>query len=389
MTAPRRTGPAPGSTASLRPANQRRIVDLLRSSAGETVTQAEAARLTGLAAATVSNIVRDLSAAGIVETDPGSGRRGTVLRLARSAGLVASVDFGHTHVAAAIGDLMGGVLAERRESIMPDHSHDQGLALAGRLLDGALDDAGADAGQLRTICLGLPAPIHEDVVRSSAILPGWVGVNARQVSEQAWGTPVHVENDANLGALAEHRVGAAKGQRNVVFVKASSGVGGGIIIDGRLFRGARGTAGEIGHLTIDDQGPLCRCGSRGCLEAYTSTSTLSALFAEQMPAAGIEQIVEAAHAGNVSARRLFEDAGLHLGWALAAVVNLVNPDVVVVGGDLAMAGDLVLDATRVGLRRHALADAADTPVAASQLGPRASLVGGVLLAADRTDVLAD
>lgn len=388
MTASRSSTPAPGSTASLRPANQRRIVDLLRGRLGEPVTQAEAARLTGLAAATVSNIVRELTAAGIVETEPGSGRRGTVLRIARSAGLVAALDFGHTHVAAAVADLAGVVLAEERSPLDAEHAYADGLALAARLLDTALAGVGATRSDVRMVCVGLPAPLEASVVRASAILPGWVGVDARAVTEAVLGLPVHVENDANLGAIAEHRVGAAKGLHNVVFVKSSSGVGGGLIVEDRLFRGSRGMAGEIGHLTIDEQGPLCRCGSRGCLEAYTSTTTLAALFAGPGSGAGMEQLITAAHEGNVAARRVFEDAGLHLGWGLASIVNLVNPDVVVVGGDLALAGDLVLDATRVGLRRHALADAADTPVVVSALGRRASLVGGVLLASDGTDVLA-
>lgn len=387
MTPSRTSSPAPGSTASLRPANQRRIVDLLRARATEPVTQAEAARLTGLAAATVSNIVRELTAAGIVETEPGSGRRGTVLRLSRSAGLVGSLDFGHTHVAAAIGDVAGVVIAEAKAPLASDHAYETGLALAARLLDEALVAAGGTRGDLRTLYMGLPSPIEQRVVRASAILPGWVGIDAAAVAEAALGLPVHVENDANLGALAEHRIGAARGQRNVVFVKASSGVGGGLIIEGQLFRGARGMAGEIGHLTIDDQGPLCRCGSRGCLEAYTSTTHLARLFTRG-DSGDVETLLAAAHRGDVSARRVLEDAGLHLGWGLASIVNLVNPDVVVVGGDLALAGDVVLDATRVGLRRHALADAADTPVVVSALGRRASLLGGLLLAADRTDVLA-
>jgi predicted NBD/HSP70 family sugar kinase len=242
--------------------------------------------------------------------------------------------------------------------------------------------------QVRNIGLGLPAPISDGLVRSSAILPGWVGVNAEQVAGEAFGLPVHIENDANLGALAEHRHGVARGHRTVVFMKISSGVGAGLIVDNRLFRGTGGTAGEIGHLTLDEQGPVCRCGSRGCLEAYASIGTVQAMMASQLPGATIDQIVTAARDGNVSALRTLEDAGLHVGWGLAAAVNLLNPDLVVVGGEMARAGDLLLDSVRIGLRRHALDTAASTPVVASELGERASLVGAVLLAADRTEILA-
>ena len=200
---------------------------------------------------------------------------------------------------------------------------------------------------------------------------------------------MHVENDANLGALAEHRVGVARGHTTSIFLKLSSGVGSGIIIDNQLFHGAGGTAGEVGHLTVNEQGPVCRCGSRGCLETYASSGSVLELMSTQMPDATIDEVVAAARTGNVSALRSLEDAGLHLGWAIGSLVNLFNPSLIVVGGDLARAGDLLLDSARVGLRRHALDAVAATPVVASKLGHRASLVGAVLLAAERTELLSD
>jgi len=380
---------SPGSTASLRPANQRRVIELLKGQGAGSITQAEIARTTGLASATVSNIVRELTATGLIETDPGSGRRGTVVRLAPGAGVVAGIDFGHTHLAVAVADLGGRIISEARQRLAPDHPYDEGLVLASKLLDEVLADSGRASADVRTIGMGLPAPISDDVVRSSAILPGWVGVNAVQVSQARFGCPVHIDNDANLGALAEHLVGVAQGIDDVVFVKVSSGVGAGLIIDGQVFRGAHGSAGEIGHLTLDEQGPLCRCGSRGCLEAYASTGTAIAMMSSQLPDPTIDDIFKAAHEGNVAAMRLLEDAGLHLGWGLATVVNLLNPGVVVVGGDMARAGELLLDSARLGLRRHALADAATTPVVISALGERASMVGATLMAAQRTELIAD
>ncbi len=174
-----------------------------------------------------------------------------------------------------------------------------------------------------------------------------------------------------------------------MFVKISSGVGAGIIIGNKLFHGSGGTAGEIGHLTLDEQGPMCRCGSRGCLEAYTSAGAVTAMIAGQFPQARLDDIVRAADDGDVSARRALEDAGLHLGWGLATIVNLLNPSVIVIGGDMARAGELLLEPARIGLRRHALDAVAQTPVLASTLGERASLVGAVLLAAERTELLVD
>jgi len=387
-----RVDPSPGSTSSLRTANQQRVLDVLRGvtpvgpSADDTAfTQAELARATGLAPATVSNIVRELTGSSLVEADPGSGRRGSAVRLARGAGLVAGVDFGHSHVAVAVGDLAGHLLAEERRHLAAGHDHVKALGVAGSMLEAMI----AAHGPVRHVGLGLPAPVTDDLVRSSSIFPGWEDVDTRAAAEQQFGLPVHVENDANLGALAEHRQGVGRGHDSSVFVKISSGVGAGIIIDNQLFHGAGGTAGEIGHLTLDAQGPLCRCGSRGCLEAYTSTETVLAMMAGQLPAAGLDEILAAARSGHVGAQRTLEDAGLHLGWGLASIVNLLNPAIVVVGGEMARAGELLLESARVGLRRHALDSAALTPVLASELGERASLVGAVLLAAERTELLVE
>jgi predicted NBD/HSP70 family sugar kinase len=380
---------APGSTTSLRLANQRRVLAALLSHGAETLTQTDLTRETGLAAGTVSSIVRELAALDIVTTVPGSGRRGTTVRLGHGAGLAAGIDFGHRHLAVVIGDMAGEVVGETRERIDASLTHEVGLHRARQMLDGLLSERGATRSDVRTIGMGLPAPITDDVVLASAILPAWEGVNVRQAATAALDAVVHIENDANLGALAEHRRGLGRGHDNVVFVKVSGGVGAGLILSGAIFRGTDGTAGEIGHLTLDDQGPLCRCGSRGCLEAYASTGTTLAMMAEQLPDAGIDDIIAAAKAGNVSALRVFEDAGLHLGWGLAAVTNLINPGVILVGGDMSHAGDLMLDSARLGLRRHVLAGAAATPVLVASLGDRASAIGALQLAIEATDLLPD
>ncbi|MBS43338.1 MAG: transcriptional regulator [Nocardioides sp.] len=386
---------SPGSTSALGVANRTRVLGVLRGRPGdgpeaddgppESYAQADLARATGLSRATVSNIVRDLVAAGLVESVPGRGRRGSSVRLSASAGTVAGVDFGHSHVAVALGDLTGRVLVEERRRVHADLEHGEALALAAEMLRG-LQEQVPTAGALRHATVGLPAPLIDDVVRSSAIFPGWDDVDARAAAVAAFGVPATVENDANLGALAEHKLGVAAGHSSSVFVKISSGVGAGIVIDDRIFHGAWGSAGEIGHLTLDEQGPLCRCGSRGCLEAYASVGTIQAMMAGQLPDADLAAILDVARQGSVAARRALEDAGLHLGWALASIVNLLNPAIVVIGGNLAEAGDLLLEPARTGLRRHALDAVGQTPLAAGSLGSRASLVGAVLLAAERTDL---
>lgn len=382
--------PAPGSTASLRAANQRRVVEVLqRSEDRRPVSQADIARATRLAPATVSNIVRELAGAGMVETTVVGGRRGTMVRIAREAGYVAGVDFGHRHLRVAVGDLSGEILAVEREPLAPDHPHEEGLALAGAMLDRLANQTGTERAAIAHVGLGLPTPLDRDgLVMSAAILPGWVGVDAHREAERVLGRPTTIENDANLGALAEHRWGAGRGHPTMAFVKVSSGVGAGLIIDGRIFRGAFGTAGELGHLTIDEQGPFCRCGSRGCLEAYASVGMAQEALADQMPGAGVDELVAAARQGAMGPLRVFEDAGLRLGWGLAMLANLLNPSCVVVGGDMSRAGELLLDPVRVGLRRHALASvSAATEVRLASLGDRASVIGAVMLALDSTELI--
>lgn len=378
---------SPGSATALRVANQRRVLAELRDRSGASVSQADLVRLTGLASGTVSTIVRDLATAGIVATVAGSGRRGTAVRLARGAGLVAGIDFGHRHVAVAVGDMAGSVLTEERRPLASTHEAAEGLGIARDLLDELLRQVDASPSDVRNIGLGLPAPISDDIVMSSAILPGWVGLNARDVASQELGVPALVENDANLGALAEFRHGAGRGHRNLVFVKVSSGVGAGLILDGSLFRGRDGSAGEIGHVTLDERGPLCRCGSRGCLEAYASSGTAIAMMSEHVPGATFDTVLDAARGGSAAARRVFEDAGLHLGWGLAALVNLLSPSILIVGGEMARAGDLLLEPAVAALHRHALPDSPPPPVVVAELAERASLMGALTLAIDATDLV--
>ncbi len=235
--------------------------------------------------------------------------------------------------------------------------------------------------------MGLPAPLNDGVVMSSAILPGWVGLNAGDEAAKVFSAHVLVENGANLGALGEWHLGAGRGHTNIAFMKVSSGVGAGLVLDGRLFRGAGGVSGEIGHLTLNEQGPLCRCGSRGCLEAYAASNAALEMMSEQMPGASIEDVVAAAEGGNMAAVRVFEDAGLHLGRGLAAITNLINPDLIIVGGDMSRAGDMLLEPARMGLRRHSLPGQAGTPIEVAELGDRASMVGALMLAIDATDLV--
>lgn len=370
----------PANSTALRASNQRRVVTAVREAGA--LSQAEIARRTELAPATVSGIIRDLVAAGFLESEAGSGRRGATVTISPDAGVVAGVDFGHSHLEVALADLAGRVLVSRVQSVRPDITSDAALKAARGLLDDLLEsrDDGHDA--LRAVGMALPAPIGNDgIIDSGSILPGWVGVDARAAAEEAFDCVTLVDNDANLSALAEWSLGVGRGHEDLVYVKISSGVGCGLVLGGRVHRGGLGTAGELGHLTLDESGPLCRCGSRGCLEAYVGGTALIAQYAPISDALDVASFVEAATHGDQGAKRLIEDAGRHLGSAVAAVTNLLGTEVVVIGGDLAAAGDLLLDEVRASMRRHALTNVArSVQVRQSALSARASCLGSVLMA---------
>ncbi len=383
--------PQPGSPSALREANARRILGVLRAAqrrGGAGLSQAQLARRTDLAPATVSGIVRALAAAGLLDVAQGAGRRGALVRIGRGAGLVAGVNFGHTHLAAVVGDLAGEVLASRREKLAPDHVAEDGLRRARALLDECLAEVGGRREDVRQTGLGIPAPLCKGVVQSPGIFPGWIGLDAAAIATDLLGGPVTADNDANLAALAEFRRGDWDPGGSLVFLKVASGVGAGIILGGELHRGSSGMAGEIGHITVDEGGPYCRCGNRGCLEAYVSVTHVLSVLHATMPGSTFAEVLTQARQGHPAAVRAIEDVGHRLGYALSGVVNLLAPGAVVLGGEMSGAGELLLAPLRTTLRRHCLdAVASDTVVAVTPLGEEASVIGAVDVALDRADLL--
>jgi predicted NBD/HSP70 family sugar kinase len=218
-------------------------------------------------------------------------------------------------------------------------------------------------------------------VGSSSILPGWVGVRAAEELESRLGLAVSVDNDANLGALAELHWGAAADHRNVVYLKVSTGIGAGLIIEGSLFLGTGGMAGEIGHAIVDEQGAVCRCGKRGCLETLAGASALVELLEPRLGRViSTRELLELAASGDSGARRVIADAGRHIGGTLATLCDLFNPELIVVGGELSAAGDLLIDPMREQVDRNAIpATARDVEIVAGVLGARAELLGALAL----------
>ncbi|MFH8366645.1 ROK family protein [Streptomyces sp. NPDC018031] len=373
----------PGSQSSLHRANLERVVRAVRMAGS--LTQAEIARSTGLSAATVSNIVRELKDGGTVEVTPTSagGRRARSVSLSGDAGIVVGVDFGHTHLRVAIGNLAHQVLAEESEPLDVDASAAQGMDRAEYLVGSLIEATGISPGKVIGVGLGVPGPIDVETgaLGSTAILPGWAGTNPRDDLAARLGVPVHVDNDANLGALGELVWGAGRGVADLAYIKVASGVGAGLVISGQIYRGPGGTAGEIGHITLDESGPVCRCGNRGCLETFTAARyVLPLLHSSHGADLTVERMVQLAREGDPGCRRVVADVGRHIGSGVANLCNLLNPSRVVLGGHLAEAGDLVIDPIRESVARYAIPSAARRlSVMPGALGGRAEVLGALAL----------
>lgn len=359
-------------------------------------SRAEVARRTGLSRTTVSGLVSEMRDEGLIIDRPeaegdqqGAGRPPTLIGLGAPAGAALGIDFGKRHLAVAVADLSHTVLAEDRREMIEGYDFAEGMDAATSVVDEVLARAGLERGDLIGAGVGLPGPIRlpRGQMESSQILPGWVGVHVAEEMCSRLGVVVRVDNDANLGALAELFWGAGSGAADLVYLKVASGIGAGIVVDGRVFHGAGGTAGEIGHLTVDEHGPVCRCGNRGCLETLAAGDALVELMRPSLghePTA--EEIVARARDGDARCRRAIADSGRHIGSAVASVCNVLNPGLVVVGGSLGQAGELLLGELRESLRRHTVLPAAeDVEIVAGMLGERAEVLGAVALILGEVD----
>lgn len=385
-----------GSPGSLRDSSRRRVIKQLRQRG--VASQAEIARRTGLSRATVSSIIGELRAEGLVaevpgrldEGRPGGGRPPMLLRLHDSAGVVAGIDLGHTHLRAALSTLSHEVLAESYREMAVDNESSGPISAAAEMVEELMARTQLERSRLIGVGLGLPGPVDRarGVVGSTSILPGWVGVQAAEKLSRRLGVALEMDNDANLGALAEAGWGAAKGCSEVIYIKASTGIGAGFILNGRPYRGATGTAGEIGHTSIDPAGRFCYCGNRGCLESVAGAPAILEMLRRGTLEPTLSEVLGQATDGDNASRRALAEAGRHIGVALANLCNLLNPQRVVVGGQLARAGNLLLDPIRESIQRYAVQAAAESvEVVPAAFGDRAELMGAIALALNESERL--
>ncbi len=364
------------------------------------ISRAEIARRKGLSRSTVSLIVEELLARGLVREggagESRGGRRPIVLQFEDDAAVILGVDLGATHVAVALTNLRGAVLAweHRMHAVREDPAG--ALALVNELAERCLAAWGGRRALLLGAGVSVPSPV--DPARpdflNEVVLPRWKGVSVTQELRRRFRIPVEVDNDANLGALAEHWWGAGRGVDHVAYVKLATGIGAGFFIDGKIYRGANGTAGEIGHITVDPGGEPCGCGLRGCLVTRVGSPALvrrarellgtrrdGALGGRKLDVTAVE---DAALAGDPVARQVIREAAEHLGVAVAGLMNLLNPTVVILGGGLVRVGELLLGPLRETVHARTLVTSVQgARIVASPLGARSIAIGAATLLLQR------
>ena len=364
------------------------ILALIR--ARRDITRAEIGQLTGLSRTAVSARVASLAARGLVierEQAPSTGGRpAAFLSFNADAGIVLSAAIGRSRTRLAVCNLAGEILAATDIDQEPGLGPDDLMPDVAKRLDALLDDTGHRDDRIYGVGLSLPGTVDQQRGGSlnSPIMMGWDGVPLPPYFAELTDAPVILDNDANVIALAERR-GDRQAVDDLLVVKASTGLGAGIIAGGALQRGAVQAAGELGHnKTPAAEGVPCRCGDTGCLEAIAGGWALVRALKEDGRSVGhLRDVVELANSGDADARRMIRDSGRHVGEVLAAAVNLLNPAVLVVAGDMAGAYDVFVAGLRETLYGNATALATRVlQVVPSTYGDRSGVIGSATMVLD-------
>ena len=341
-------------------------------------SRADLARSTGLSRSTVTGIVGDLLQVGVVRessTQSSGGRPSTLLRVNERVRLLVGIEMGASHISSVLTDLQGNFLSTRSESLDAQGRPLLALERMQAHIHEMLVELKLDTSALAGIGLALPCPLAESDQLDMNILPKWRGIRPAALLRARFGVPVMMDNDANLGALAELWWGAGRDVGDFSYIKLATGVGAGHIINGQVYRGSGGIAGEIGHTAIDANGPMCRCGLRGCLEAMVGRESL-----ERQVGTDLETLLANASAGDPASIRAIADAGTYMGIAVANLLNLLNPTRVILGGALTRAGDLLLQPLVQAVQARALFSTVESSrVMLSPIGPHAVAKGAATL----------
>ncbi|GAP22824.1 ROK family transcriptional regulator [Leptolinea tardivitalis] len=383
------------STAAVRAHNLSLVLNLIRDRG--TITRADIIHLTRLSAPTVSSLVNILIASDFVREGgiglSSGGRKPVVLEFNYEARKVIGIDMGAAHITIIIMNLKGevsnrfschmDVLLKPAESLQVIHD----------AIENLLKETGLTESDLLGIGYTVPAPLENEKTGEfvTHYMPAWKNISCIQaVRDIIKDVPIYFENDANAAAIAEKCWGSGLGYDNLVYIKLGTGVGSGLIINGQVYKGFSGTAGEIGHTTIEADGRSCRCGNRGCLESYIGMQGIlsdgrralanDARWAGKLDELDVKGVVKAAREGNRECEKIITTAGWYLGIGLANIINLVNPGLLILGGDLADAGQMLLDPARQSLVERTVGFNTRTDnLVIGELGSNAVAVGAATL----------
>ena len=374
-------------------------MDLIRF-ADHGISRADLADKMGLTRAAVTIIINELIKNGIIMStesrSTSSGRPPVELEINPDQGVVGAVDMGARHLSVALGDFSARILEETETPFNVENGPKECLQQADHVLRELLQKRGLSSRDLAAIGVGVPGPViaEKGTVMAPPIMPGWDRFPIRATLEGLWGTAVTLNNDAELGALGEWAYGAGRGEKNLAFIKVGSGIGAGLIINQQIYGGTTGSAGEIGHLTVDENGPLCACGNHGCLEAFAGGHAIASqaknlvasgkrtLLSEKDPdSITARDVAEAARRGDLPAQEIIKRSGTFVGIAIAGLINLINPSTVIIGGGVAQVGDLLTGPIRQAVHERSLrASEHSVRITTAMLGRRSSLMGALVQA---------
>ncbi len=351
--------------------------------------RAELARHTGLSRTTVGNIVDELLAEGLVwEGDseraiPSGGRRVIPVHFKTDVAYILGVAIGRHRLIMLLTDLAANII-ERSEVPFPSHEGPEVcLPLLAASVRRFVQDQGVSWSNVIGISIGMPGVIRQGVAYYPTI-PGWAGTNIKQAIDDLLGRSVYIDNNANLGALGESRFGNGRGVESVLYVRAGTGIGSGLVLGGGIFRGGAGSAGEIGHMVLDPHGPLCPCGNTGCLETYANKQAIIDRVRYTKPKiSDIVEVLDMAQNGDPLCTESIRIAGESIGAIVVGLVNFIGPLLIVIDGSTMRAGELLLAPIRDAVASKSLpTPRMHTRVLAGALGKNAIALGAVATVQD-------
>jgi glucokinase-like ROK family protein len=361
------------------------------------ISRAELSRQLGLSRPAIGSIIKELLELQIIResshTSSTGGRSAVLLEINPDCAIVAGVDIGATHLGLILTDYAAQLLNTKEIPFDINQGPENCLQQVDCALREFLMENDTSIHDLKAIGVGVPGPVamRAGGVVSPPIMPGWDHFPILHHLEELWQIPITLNNDAELGALGEWAYGAGRSECFLLYVKVGYGIGAGLLINGHIYRGATGAAGEIGHITLQENGPMCTCGNRGCLEAMAGgrsivsqvltaikmnqRTQLSTIPADELTAL---HIAEAARQGDLLAQEIVSQAGKYIGIALASLVNVLNPGMIIIGGGIALMGDLFIEPIRqAAIKRSLPASAQGIRITAAYLGNRSSGLGAV------------